>query len=338
LKLDVHSNVEPLRKEPFMDRRAVCGGVLLLLACGSSQNVAIDDAGAERDTSSRGDDALAGDAANTMPDATSADDHERSDAGTIGDDGRSITPDGTPFDGTAADVGGGPFVGKIVFEVLDEGPYSYTYVVAGFAPEGGSYPVLGCPRDSLASGPCCYISPAVAAATAGSVSAGTLVIDRGLLALDQIPFGPQGYDTWISSAAWWGPGEQLGIEALGGAVQRFSASVTAPEPPYGVVPASGSTVTLSVSADQPVKWTAGAVAGVKVIASVATSAHGLIKCIVDDTSGAAIVPASLLGQLPSTETGTLSVVRTEVRTWKTPNATVEMAAFAAVGATVHLAP
>jgi hypothetical protein len=267
------------------------------------------------------------------PDATQGTDGSGTTDGPVGPDDVQQPPGeggGPPVEGGVFDAGtlgdgSTPYVGKIVFEELQQGSTTYSFIDANFSAQGGLDPAFGCPAGAATAGACCYVTAAAAdAGTANPVSAGTIDIFADFAMVASMPYGPQGYAPSTTAANLWLPDQTLKAVASGATVQAFMGGVLAPEGPLQMTPPVNMQATVSVGADWNVTWTPGA-AGSHVLAKLTSNAHGFIQCTVDDSTGTIAFPASLMSNLTSPEMGTLELGRLAFGSASAANAYVEIA-------------
>jgi hypothetical protein len=272
------------------------------------------------------------------------------EAGGMTSEDGSLTDAPSPLDGTTSDgmadtgAGGGDgtvatsYFGKVLFEYFETASTPIYDLLVEVAPTGTLSPATACPSGALVSGSCCYLPAALPDAGAEPfVSAGTMTLLDNGAALVTLPYGAQGYDANDAALSGsWSAGDVLSVSAPGATASAFSGEVGAPADLALV--GQALTATVSVSADWTVRWTPGTKAGAQIVADLLSSADGDIKCIVDDSAGAVTLPASLLGKVKSTDTGTLLIARVVDTTASAANATFEIAAFSGVDVTVTFGP
>jgi hypothetical protein len=321
----------------------------LMLGCGGSGSTEApsDGGGSGGDVASGMTDGGPADAKMGTGDAPGGDDGATGggDSAPPGDDS-SVGEAGNVPEGSVGDDGGDagnpgtPYFGKVVFEQYDQGNAVYTFVSVNIDPSGVLRSALVCPPGSVASGACCYKPASSGMADAGGptgVSAGTVLTEDNGTLIQSFTYGPNGYAFYSTSGVFWGPSDQLQVQAQGATVQAFSGAVAAPPPLTGLMPAKGSTTPASLSADFPVRWGAGP-AGSVIIANILSSGHGYIQCSADDAAGTATFPAAMLGNFTTTDTGTLVVARAAARTTNAANATIEVSAFSSEASSLTFTP
>ena len=235
-----------------------------------------------------------------------------------------------------------PYEGSIIFEAVVFGDYN---AVAGFSPT--STPAA-CPSEN-ARGNCCYFAVdagAISEPYSGDISAGTLALEDGNVALASMPFQGSGYTPVGGISAptsfSWSPGDTLGVIAGGdlSGVASFSGTIVAPAPLSGVSPAFSTLSSLSRAVDFDLSWTATNSGTVTLVifaaAPLSGSPDGEIVCSGSSASGTLAVPAALLGKFPSGDTAHLELTAANNASVAGANATVELIAQTDLRATATL--
>ncbi|MFT3771039.1 MAG: hypothetical protein QM820_36960 [Minicystis sp.] len=126
------------------------------------------------------------------------------------------------------------------------------------------------------------------------------------------PGADRRYATVSDPGAFWAGEDMITIEADGGDLPAFSAQVRAPRAVDVSAPdfAGGSTIQIARSQDLPVRWD-GSFDG-KVLAMLAYDVEATdevvsLSCVWDPAAGQGVMPASLLGRMPSEVNGFASV-------------------------------
>jgi hypothetical protein len=95
----------------------------------------------------------------------------------------------------------------------------------------------------------------------------------------------------------WSPGSTITISAAGGTVPAFSATLGLAAPPTFSAPPPGTTI--DRASDLPVSWQVTGDGNVFFVLSTGTARSWDLSCVFPAAAGAAVVPASLLAQLPA---------------------------------------